>query len=275
MAKAVRPLTVLKIGGELLEPGCALAAVTSAVRALVASGPLLVVHGGGREIDADMARRGLVKQAVDGLRVTDVATLESVIAVLAGAVNTRLVAALVDLGVPAVGLTGADASTITVERARPYLASDGSTVDLGEVGEPVAAGPPRLLRHLLAGSYVPVLASIGVGGDGALFNVNADTLAAHVAVALGAARLVIAGSVAGVLDRTGAPIGVLTPTTIRDLVGDGTVSAGMVAKLVACQHALDGGVAEIAIVDGRTAEWLSGSTGTHLVRDQGALSRSR
>lgn len=266
MARAEGTPIVLKVGGELLDPGGALGAVTCAVGELHARSPLVVVHGGGREIDAELARRGLARRAVDGLRVTDAATLESVVAVLGGTVNSRLVASLVAAGVPAVGLTGADAGTIPVERARPHVTQDGDSVDLGEVGEPLAAGPPRLLHHLLAGSYVPVLASLGIDERGALFNVNADTLAAHVAAALGASRLVIAGSVAGVLDRGGATIGSLTAAGVRTLVTDGTASAGMVAKLVACLHALDAGVEEVVIVDGRTTEWLRAPTGTRLAR---------
>ena len=130
--------------------------------ALAATGPLVVVHGGGREIDAELARRGVAKQAVDGLRITDAATLEAVVAVLGGTINTRLVAHLVGLGIKAVGLTGVDAALGRATRAAAHVDGGGSQVDLGLVGEPEAAADLGLVAHLLAGGYVPVIASLGV-----------------------------------------------------------------------------------------------------------------
>jgi acetylglutamate kinase len=259
-------ITVLKLGGELLETAERLAGVVSAVGGLAARGPLVVVHGGGREIDAEIARRGLPRRSVDGLRVTDAATLEAVVAVLAGSVNTRLVAALVASGIPAVGLTGADGRTVPVVKAPPHRATDRRLVDLDLVGEPVDAGRPRLLDDLLRSGYVPVLACLGMGVDGALLNVNADTLAAHLAGALGASRLVVAGATAGVLDGAGVPAAELTPDAIDALVADGTVSAGMVAKLAACRAALQRGVEDVVIADGRDPSRLLAGAGTRIVR---------
>jgi acetylglutamate kinase len=235
------------------------------VAALAGAGPLLVVHGGGREIDAECARRGIAKQVADGLRVTDPGTLDAVVAVLAGTVNTRLVAALVAAGVPAVGLTGADASSVPVERAAPHRAVDGRLVDLGLVGEPRAQGAPRLLADLLALGYVPVVACLASDAAGQLYNVNADTLAGHLAAAMGARRLLVAGATAGVLDGHGRTLPTLSVGAIDALVASGTASAGMVAKLAACRRALDGGVAEVAIVDGREPASLLALRGTQFV----------
>jgi acetylglutamate kinase len=265
-------LTVLKLGGELLEPDGGLRTLASAIRALAAAGPLVVVHGGGREIDADAARRGLVRRTVDGLRVTDAATLESVVATLAGTVNTRLVAALVAAGVPAVGLTGADAASVPARPAPPHRTADGRLVDLGLVGLPEVAAPPRLLVDLMGAGYVPVVACLGWSPDGSILNVNADTLAAHLAAACRAARLIVAGATRGVLDASGRTIDALDPQAIDALVAAGTASAGMVAKLRACREAVEAGVPAVWIVDGRTGD-LTAAPGTRVGREA-ALARA-
>ena len=157
-----------------------------------------MIHGGGREIDGALKRTGIEPRQVDGLRITDAATLDVVVAVLAGAVNTRFVAALNTAGVAAVGLTGADAKCGLSQRAPAHRRVDGRTVDLGHVGVPTDRADVRLLTTLLGEGFVPVVASIGIGEDGQLFNVNADTLAGHLAARLGARRLVIAGTTPGV-----------------------------------------------------------------------------
>src|SRR5687768_17358550 len=154
---------------------------------------LVIVHGGGKEIDAALRAAGIEKRQVDGLRITDEATLAVVVGVPAGAVNTRLVAALNAAGVAAVGLTGADARCGLSDAAPPHRAVDGRTVDLGRVGIPSDAANMRVITTLVDGAFVPVMACIGLGADGRLFNVNADTMAGHLAARLGARRLVIAG----------------------------------------------------------------------------------
>lgn len=260
------PLTVLKLGGELLEPkGAGLATLAAATAALAGTGPLLIVHGGGREIDIECARRGLARRTVDGLRITDEATLDAVVAVLAGTVNTRLVAALAVQGVPAVGLTGADAGCVPAVKAPPHRAVDGRVVDLGLVGQPVGTTAPRLISDLLGGGYVPVIACLGAGDDGQVYNVNADTLASHLARACGAARLLVAGAVAGVLDREGTVVASLDLDALEALVADGTATAGMVAKLRACREALDGGVPHVQLVCGRDRDPFSGPGGTRIL----------
>ena len=187
----MRPV-VLKFGGELLEDPQRVAALASTIAKLIRKKPLVplvVVHGGGREIDASLARVGIEKRQVDGLRITDGPTLEIVVSVLAGLVNTRFVAALGAAGVPAVGLTGADAGIGRVKAAPPHKSTAGAMVDLGRVGEPVGKDKPSLLIDLCRKGYVPVVSSIGASRDGALFNVNADTLAAHLAGRLKSPRL--------------------------------------------------------------------------------------
>lgn len=258
--------TIVKLGGELLEPGADLRGLARALATLAADGPLVVVHGGGKEIDAECARRGLTKVSVDGLRVTDAATLDAVVTVLSGAVNTRLVAAIAASGSRAVGLTGADASCVLVERAAPHRAVDGRLADLGLVGTPVGTAWPPVFDALIAAGTIPVVACVGIDAAGQLYNVNADTMAAHLAGVGHAARLIIGGTVAGVLDAAHAPIARLDPAGIDALIADGTASAGMVAKLTACRKALDAGVEDISIVDARQPERIVSRTGTRISR---------
>jgi acetylglutamate kinase len=151
---------------------------------LAAKASLTVVHGGGKEIDAALALAGIPKRQVDGLRVTDAPTLDAVVAVLAGSINTRLVAAVREAGGAPVGLTGADAGVAVVKRAAPIRSTAGESVDLGLVGTPAAGGDPALLVDLMGKGYVPVVACVGATKKGQLLNVNADTLASHLAVRL-------------------------------------------------------------------------------------------
>ena len=249
--------TILKLGGELLEDAAAMKIAAEAIAALGQEGPVAVVHGGGRAIDADLKARGKEPQFVDGLRVTDDETLETVVAVLAGRINTAFVAALIASGVKAVGLTGADAAIGISTLAPPLTTTTGSVADLGLVGIPRADAPARLLTDLLGLGYVPIIASVGVSADGSLLNVNADTLAAHLSRAAGAARLIIAGKTAGVFDANGNTCRHLDPSAARGMVRAGTARDGMVAKLGACLDAIDGGVQEVRIVDGRNGGYAS------------------
>ena len=250
-SRVIAPL-VLKFGGELLEDPARLGIVVSAIARVAASGvPVVIVHGGGKEIDAALKAAGIETRQVDGLRITDEPTLNVVVSVLAGTINTRFVAALTTAGVRAVGLTGADAACGLCDPAPAHRAVDGRTIDLGRVGVPSDASDTTLLGALSAAGFVPVLACIGVGRDGRLFNVNADTLAGHVAARLGARRLVVAGTTAGVLDDSGTTVGVLERAAIEHVISGGTATAGMIAKLRACTHALTHGVGDVVIVDGR------------------------
>jgi acetylglutamate kinase len=246
---------VLKLGGELLEQPPDLGRVARGIAALARQAPLVVVHGGGKEIDAALATAGIPKQQVDGLRITDAATLDVVVAVLAGAINTRLVAAARHAGARAVGLTGADAGVVSVKRAAPIVSVAGETVDLGLVGSPASNGTPDLLHGLLAGGYVPVVACIGATRDGQLLNVNADTLAAQIAADLGATRLIIAGGTAGVLDESGTTIAQLTSRDAERLIRAGTANKGMVAKLQACRSAVRRRVGDVVIANGRQVQF--------------------
>lgn len=254
-------VTVLKLGGELIESAADRARTAGAVAAMAAHTPLVVVHGGGKAIDAELARRGIEPVKRDGIRVTDQATLDTVVAVLAGTANTELVAALTSRGVRAVGLTGVDAGLALCERVSAMETVSGSAVDPGLVGRPLA-GDAQIVADLCGLGYVPVIASIG-GSAGLqacdLLNVNADVMAAHVAASIGAARLLVAGSTPGVLDAGGQLIDALDAAALEAMVNDGSATAGMIAKLRACQAAREAGVADVRIVDGRDTTFEAGT----------------
>jgi acetylglutamate kinase len=255
--------TVLKLGGELLEDGAAIDTAAAAIVRLSQRAPVVVVHGGGRAIDAELRARGIAPTFADGLRVTDAATLDTVIAVLAGRANTALVAAIVGQGGRAVGLTGADAGIGLAQKAPPLVKVGGERVDLGLVGEP-AGGDVSLISDLLRLSYIPVVASIGVMADGTLLNINADTFAAHLAGAAGAERLIVAGTTPGVLDSDGGTLPTITESDVAELTASGTAHSGMLAKLTACRNAVKRGVSNVSIVAGRGVEDFESAVGTRV-----------
>lgn len=258
-------ILVLKLGGELIEAPADRARIAAAAARISRERPLVIVHGGGRAVDAAMARQGIEPRKVDGLRVTDEATLEVVTAVLRGVANTRLVAALIGEGVSAVGLSGVDAGIAPARRLSAHRTSTGADVDLGLVGDPEAPDT-SLLELLLLNGHVPVIASLGIeAGAGpeswpvaTVLNVNADVMACRIAAELGNAELVIAGTTPGVLDAGGRTIPELDLAGIDAAIDDATASAGMVAKLLSCRAALAGGVARARIVDGRAIDAQAG-----------------
>lgn len=246
---------VLKLGGELLETPADRARIAGLAATVASHRPLVIVHGGGRAIDAELDRRAIAPKKVDGLRITDKPTLDVVVSVLAGTSNTELVAALVANGVPAIGLTGVDAGLGRAVRTAAHRSTSGTIVDLGEVGDP-ADVDPSLIELLLVHGYVPVVASLGIAEAGSaaepsILNVNADVMACRIAAALGAGDLVIAGGTAGVLDDKGESIAALDAAGIDQVISAGTATAGMVAKLSACRTALLEGVTSVRIVDGK------------------------
>jgi acetylglutamate kinase len=274
----VTPVTplVLKLGGELLESASDRGAIADVIGRLAAERPLVVVHGGGRAIDVELARRAIAPKKIDGLRVTDADTLEVVVSVLGGSANTALVAACVARGVAAVGLTGVDAGTSPSTRSAAHRTASGKMVDLGFVGNPTTVNA-ALVDALLAHRFVPVVASIGFDSGSAepqLLNVNADVMACRLAAALRDGELVIAGTTPGVLGADGAPVPLLDEEGIDAALASGTATAGMIAKLSACRQALADGVVNIRIIDGRalaSGEALSQVPGTLLVAGAGRL----
>jgi acetylglutamate kinase len=238
------PITVVKIGGSTLgEHDSSLGDIA----ALYQEGRrFVVVHGGGVTISEWLDRHGVESRFVRGLRVTDERALDVVVAVLAGLVNKRLVAALGARGAPACGLSGADAGILRARRYDP---------ELGFVGEITGVNDEPL--RSVAGGVVAVLAPIAVEVEGEsprpqLLNVNADTAAGEVAAALRAERLVFLTDVPGVMDASGAVRARLSAKEARALVASGAVSGGMIPKVEAGLRAAAAGV-PAAIIDGREA----------------------
>jgi acetylglutamate kinase len=233
---AARPLIVLKLGGETLaEQHDTLAGVADVAR----THDLVIVHGGGRRLTDWLARLGVDSRFEAGRRVTDEASLEVALAVLAGVVNAELVAALERLGVRAVGLTGIDAGLLVTERV----------VELGRVGRVVSARP-EIIGVLHGAGFLPVVAPVALDGDGAICNVNADEVAAGLAAAL-AARLVLLTDTPGVLDRDRRTIVALDEPAAEALIADGVIAGGMIPKVRGALAAIRAGVPEVVIADGR------------------------
>ncbi|HEX2452544.1 MAG TPA: acetylglutamate kinase [Vicinamibacterales bacterium] len=259
-------ITVLKLGGELLDDAADVCSAANAIVSLAARSPLVVVHGGGRAIDAELRARGEQPSFVDGLRITDAPALDAAVSVLAGRTNTALVAAIGAAGGRAVGLTGADGLIGLSTKVDTFTTVAGQTVDLGLVGQP-DGHDASLLTDLVRIGCIPVIASIGVSREGALLNVNADTLASHLAGIIGAGRLIIAGATAGVLDRDGVVIPTLSLDAVDRMIASGEAHSGMVAKLTACRAALLAGVREVAVVAGRTVGDFDVAVGTVIYRE--------
>jgi acetylglutamate kinase len=234
---------VVKLGGSSLEQAKANVLEDLVLLRYVGINPVLV-HGGGPEISAWQEKMGIEPRFVDGLRVTDEKSMDVVKMVLTGKINPELVAALNSIGGQAVGMSGEDGPCILV---KPATGANGE--DLGMVGE-VAQVNPEPLTALLQRSYIPVVASIGLGYDGLSYNVNADTVAAELAVALGARKLILLTDVEGVQDRSGRLISEIAAHDVNDKIDDGTITGGMIPKAKACVRAL-AGAEKAHIIDGR------------------------
>jgi len=203
----------------------------------------IVVHGGGPQIGRMLKRLGIESRFVDGLRVTDAATMEVVEMVLAGTINKQLVAAINAEGGCAIGVTGKDGRLIEAQKVvrKP---------DLGFVGEPKTVNA-ALLDGFKKSAMIPVIAPIGVGALGETYNINADTVAGAVAAAIKAARLLLLTDVAGVLDDNKKLVPEIDAAEARRMIAAGTISGGMIPKVETCLEAVDGGVEAAVIVDGR------------------------
>ncbi|MCJ8143475.1 acetylglutamate kinase [Ancylobacter sp. A5.8] len=214
----------------------------------------VVVHGGGPQIGAMLAKLGIKSEFAAGLRITDKATVEIVEMVLAGSINKSLVGFINGAGGKALGLSGKDGNMVFATKATRSVVDPDSNIereiDLGFVGEP-ARVDTTVLDQILGRDLIPVLAPLATGEDGGTFNVNADTFAGAIAGALGAKRLLLLTDVPGVLDRDKNLIKDLTITDARRLIADGTISGGMIPKVETCIYALEQGVEGVVILDGK------------------------
>lgn len=214
----------------------------------------IVVHGGGPQIGQMLERLKVQSEFIDGLRVTDAATVEIVEMVLSGSINKQIVSAINAAGGTAIGLSGKDGGLIQATKLRRTKRDEESNIekilDLGFVGEPNRINP-QILTSLERSGMIPVIAPIGLGVDGQTYNINADTVAGAIAAAVGASRLLLLTDVAGVLDKDGNLLTDLSTERVRELREDGTIYGGMIPKLETCVNAVDNGVDASVIIDGR------------------------
>ena len=222
---------------------------------LVGMNPV-VVHGGGPQIENLLTRIGKKGAFVQGMRVTDADTMDVVEMVLGGQVNKEIVNLINQQGGKAVGLTGKDGNFI---RAKKLLIENtekpGEMLDIGQVGEIVSIDP-ALIALLDSGDFIPVIAPIGVGGEGETYNINADVVAGKIAEVLKAEKLVMLTNTPGVLDKAGNLLTGITPREIDDMVADGTLSGGMLPKIGSALDAARSGVKSVHIIDGRVEHAL-------------------
>jgi acetylglutamate kinase len=214
----------------------------------------VVVHGGGPQIGRLLERLNIKSEFQDGLRVTDRQTVDVVEMVLAGSVNKEIVSAINDQGGKAVGICGKDANLMRAKklerRVRDPQSNIEKVLDLGFVGEPGLV-EPHIIDVIIQSDLIPVVAPIGVGPDGETLNINADTFAAAIAVALKAKRLLLLTDVDGVLDKDGKLIRSMTTAEAAKLIENGTITGGMIPKIESCVDVIAEGVEAVVIINGK------------------------
>lgn len=217
---------------------------------------VVVVHGGGPQIENLLARVGKKGEFIQGMRVTDAETMEVVEMVLGGQVNKEIVNLINQQGGKAVGLTGKDGNFIRARKLMlPNKDNPGDLIDVGQVGD-ITQIDPSLIGLLDSGDFIPVIAPIGVGKDGETYNINADVVAGKIAEVLKAEKLVLLTNTPGVLDKEGKLLTGITPREIDDMVEDGTLSGGMLPKIGSALDAARNGVKSVHIIDGRVEHAL-------------------
>jgi len=214
----------------------------------------IVVHGGGPQIQSMLERLGIKSEFAAGLRITDADTVEVVEMVLAGRINKQIVTAINKAGGRAVGLSGKDGSLIIARKLKRTMTDPDSNIerilDLGYVGEPERINTD-ILDIMADSDIIPVIAPIGVSEAGTTYNINADTVAAEIAAALAACRLLLLTDVPGVLDGDGSHIKTLSISQANQLIADGTITGGMIPKVENCVAAVRSGTGGVVILDGR------------------------
>ncbi len=217
---------------------------------------IVVVHGGGPQIETLLQKIGKKGEFIQGMRVTDAETMYVVEMVLGGQVNKEIVNLINMFGGKAIGLTGKDGHFI---KAKKLLLEDnnnkGKFLDVGQVGD-ITDIDPSLIRNLKAGEFIPVIAPIGVGENGETYNINADVVAGKIAETLQAEKLVLLTNTPGVLDSSGQLLTGITPNQIDAMVADGTLSGGMLPKIESALNAAKNGVKAVHIIDGRVEHAL-------------------
>lgn len=213
----------------------------------------VVVHGGGPQVDTLLKELGRTSERIDGMRITDKATMDVVEMVLGGSVNKSIVNLINQHGGRAIGLTGKDASLIRAKKLMIRKIDDDGNLDmldLGFVGDVVSI-KKDVIDLMIAANFIPVIAPLGVDEEGNTYNINADVVAGKVAEFMQAEKLILLTNIKGVLDKAGNIVTGLTPSKIDDMIADGTISGGMIPKISYALEAVKNGVKSAVIVDGR------------------------
>jgi len=241
----------------------------------------VIVHGGGPQIEDMLKRLGIESKFIDGLRVTDKETMDIVEMVLAGSVNKEIVSIINRNGGQAVGISGKDAALIKAKKlqyTRKAVEPNQSeiSVDMGMVGDVVNIDT-SIIKTLTSGGFIPVIAPMGIGENGETYNINADTMAGHIAAALGATKFILVTDTPGVMDRNGTVISTLTKADINIKISDGTITGGMIPKVFCCLDAIKLGVEKAHIIDGRVPHailqevFTEGGIGTQIIRQKNII----
>ena len=248
---------VIKYGGNAMtEPALQAAFAQDVVMLQLVGIRPVIVHGGGPQIEAALKRLGLRGEFIQGMRVTDAPTMQAVEWVLSGEVQQQIVGLINQAGGKAVGLSGRDGGLLQAEKlAMPDAAHPGAFLDLGQVGDIVSVDT-AIVRRLQDGGCIPVISPVGVGANNESYNINADVVAARMATALQAEKLLMLTNISGVLDGAGKLMTRLSAAQIDAMVADGTISGGMIPKISGALEAAKAGVQAVHIVDGRVPHVL-------------------
>lgn len=273
---------VVKAGGAVFADSSGTRALIEQIAILHHLGiKVVLVHGGGPQLDDMQRSLGIEPRMVGGRRVTDERSIDVTVMVLNGLINTRILATCRELGVNAVGISGIDAGLVRARR-RPPVEVDGELVDYGLVGDVEAIDPSVLTRQLEAG-LMPVVSPLSSDGEGCVLNINADTIAARIGAALGAEKLILCTGAPGILEDLSDPGSLVSYTDLGGLArlqASGSFADGMLPKASAIEGALRGGVRRVHVISYKVADSLlaevftNEGTGTLVVEDIGALTQA-
>ena len=272
---------VVKVGGAIFANPQATRSLVEQVAILHQIGiRVVLVHGGGPQLDEMQRSLGIEPRMVDGRRVTDEKTVDVTVMVLNGLLNTRLLGICRELGISAVGISGIDGGLVRAHRRPPVRAADGSQVDYGQVGD-IEGIEPAVLERLLDAGYMPVVSPLSCDAAGTVLNVNADTVAANIGAALGAEKLLLCTGSAGIFEDLSDPSTLVSYTDLaglKRLEAGGSFGDGMMPKATAIETAIRGGVRRVHVISFKSPDALLAEVftneglGTLIVADVKVLS---
>ncbi len=253
-------IIVIKCGGNIIENKEFFTFFAKDIKLIKSVGiSPIIIHGGGPQINTMLNSLGIKSNFLNGLRITDEATINIAEMVLSGSINKNIVNKLCRVGLKAIGISGKDCSLITASKLTMNFNSlskkEKQIKDLGFVGKPVSINT-NFIKILVNNSLVPVIAPIGIGPKGQTYNINADTVAGKIASSLGAIRLLMLTDVKGVLNKNNNLIADITVKDLRSLIKTGSVSGGMIPKVETCANAIKSGVKAAVILDGKNRNAL-------------------